>query len=115
MAAMQDESRRSVVVKAKAEQGYDLFTPKKTAVTILAFLFFAKETRESWEEGRSGGCSQNGKGKKEGCERSGKECGIGVAKAASFLDIIYLSAGGPEEREKEGKETGNIEGENGKR
>lgn len=26
----------------------------------------------------------------------GKDCGIGVVKAASFLDIIYLSAVGPE-------------------
>lgn len=67
--------------KSKAVLSNDLFRPERTAVTILSFLFCQRrqETREI------------------GKER--KECGIGVVKAASFLDIIYLSAVGREEQE----------------
>lgn len=47
-----------------------------------------------------------GKGRRKdltgGNER--EECGIGVVKAGCFLDIIYLSAVGPEEREGEGRQ-----------
>ena len=61
----------------------------------LLFCQERQETREIFFFGggkRGGGCSQNGKWerKKEGCEARGrKECGIGVVKAAGFLDIIY--------------------------
>lgn len=83
--------------KAKAALGYDLFRPERTAVTILSSPFLPGEARDKRDfffggGKRGGGCSQNGKWerKKEGCEARGrKECGIGVVKAAGFLDIIY--------------------------
>lgn len=49
--------------------------------------------------------------------RRSKDCGIGVVKAASFVDIIYLSAIGPEEGEggvKAGDAEEEIEKERGK-
>lgn len=74
---------------------------------LLSFpLFFCQqrqETREIWGRRRA-----FTKWKREEGGKEREECGIGVVKAASFLDIIYLSAAGPEE--KEGGETRQYRG-----
>lgn len=96
--------------KSKAVPGYDLFRPKRTAVTIHSsffltfFSFFSGEAKDERFGAGGGGLFTKWKraeeqGIWEGKKERGVECGIGVVKAASFLDIIYLSAVGPEERE----------------
>lgn len=91
--------------KTEAVQRYDLFRPKRTVVTILSF-FLAKGDKKQERLGRrKGSCSQTEKRGQKKYLRGRKEereafC-IGVVKAVSFQDIIYLTNAGPEQRRRQ--------------
>lgn len=89
MAARMKVEDRCCKKKQRQRWAMIYLDPKGLRLPSFPLLFLPGEARDKREGG--GRVEDVHKmEKKEGCEARGrKECGIGVVKAAGFLDIIY--------------------------